>query len=201
MKTLPASVILEKNKLTSPNPFLVLLDVELSPTEKIYLVRNTEDFTFSGQVYTAFAFDLDVAKECSKGDIPILTLRVANAARALEPYLEAYDGLAGNQIILRVVNAANPADVALQMYYKIIFVNADALWVNFSLGAPSPLRLRFPQYRYIASHCGWPPGGAECALPAAYGVCKRTYDDCVAYANTRRFGGDRGMSSISVRLA
>lgn len=66
------SLVLEKNKLSSTNPWLILLEINVPsiPPTTVYLVRNTENITFNSQEYTAFPFEIDVSKQVSKGDIP-----------------------------------------------------------------------------------------------------------------------------------
>jgi len=201
MNNLPASAIIEKNRLATPNAFLLLLDVEIGDSQKIYLARNTEDVVFNGNTYIAFPLEVDPVKQSSGGDIPTLSLRVANESRALEAYLEELDGLVGKKVVLRIVNSAHLADVALELTFDILATVPDAHWVTFTLGAPSPLRMRFPRHKYLADHCNWVPGGAECGCAAAAGVCAKTLAACRGYNNSRRFGGSIGLSNPGVRLA
>src|SRR4030067_150423 len=61
----PLALRLEKNKLVSTAPWLLLLSVTLPDASVIRLVKNTEDVTFGGNVYIAFAFELgDVGGGC-----------------------------------------------------------------------------------------------------------------------------------------
>jgi len=204
MKTLPNNFILEKNKLASPNATVLLLKItppastELDP---IYLVRNTENITSDGQEYTAFPFELDMVSESSKGDVPSLVLRVGNVTRALEAQYQAYDGLVDYEVTISAVNVAYPNEEFLAITADVISSHADAQWIYLSLGAPSPLRYRFPPERFMAEYCQWIPGGAECAKPAAAGVCKRTRAECAAtFNNLRRFGAQFGLANPTVRL-
>jgi len=68
------SLLLEKNKLNSTIPWLILLEVTIpsTPATTLYLVRNTENITYNLQTYAAFPFELDVSKQVSKGDIPTI---------------------------------------------------------------------------------------------------------------------------------
>ena len=159
MKTLPANLILEKNRLASPNAWLVTLDITLTdtPPTKFYLVNNTEDITFNGQLYTAINFEIDPAKSYGSGQIPVHTLRVSNVTRILQAYLEATNGGVDSEVTVRVVNTAylNENYAELEMNYSVLFVKSNALWVAFTLGAPNPLRKRCPLNRYIAEYCNW----------------------------------------------
>jgi hypothetical protein len=52
MLNLPLALRLEKNKLVSTAPWLLLLSVTLPDTTVLRLARNTENVTFGGNVYT-----------------------------------------------------------------------------------------------------------------------------------------------------
>ena len=411
MKNLPAALLLEKNRLATPNPWLILLDIRLPDNTMLYVVRNTEDVVFQGRTYTAFPFEFEPTKETSKGEIPTVTLRVSNITQVFQAYLEAQDGGIGGMVTMRVVNAAylaglraedclglwkmdedawtgslnevidssgkglhgtaqgdantvvgrvgragafdgindcivfsNPSSIQissgsllswikipvsgagsmyrgimaklyayglflldsefgiwdwtsslwygtgrflndglwhlvgasfvsgivdgtalyidgervrsatmtvqnqgndlyignggwpaqwltgyidesavvnriltdnewlnyfhggydyadLEMTFDILATQADALWVTFTLGAPNPLRARFPQYRYLADHCRWTFKSVECAYSGPSTTCKRTLDYCRQLGNSRRFGGFPGLSGGGVRLA
>lgn len=155
-----ASLTLEKNKLNSTIPWLILLEVCIpsTPATILYLVRNTDDITFNSQAYTAFPFELDVSKQVSKGDIPTIEVKVSNVTRTIQAHLEAYDGLVDQTVTIRVV--AKPAGEseyleAESWTYDVLAVHSDAEYVYFTLGAPNPLSKRFPLYRYIAFSCRW----------------------------------------------
>ena len=79
--TLPAVLILEKNKIATANPWLVTLDITLVNGEKFYFVHNTEDIVFQGRTYTAFPFQIEIPKTSSKGELPSWILRVSNITR------------------------------------------------------------------------------------------------------------------------
>jgi phage-related protein len=104
MEVLTSDIIVQKNKLAGDQPWLLLLEVDLTDSETIYLVRNTEDITFGSQLYQAFPFEIDERQQVSQGEIPSLTLKVGNPERTVQQYLEDYDGLVGNEITLRIVS-------------------------------------------------------------------------------------------------
>lgn len=203
MKTLPAALILEKNKLSTPNPWLMTLDVTFPDASVIYLVRNTENITFQTRTYLAFPFMPPEIKEDSKGQIQSVQLRMSNVTRILQGYLESQDGAVGAKIILRVVNAAHLTEnyAELEMEFEVMEAFSDAEWVTFTLGAPNPMRSNFPQYRYLAGHCNWKFKSYECAYAGAETACARTLDACKALNNSRRFGGFPGLTGGGVRFA
>lgn len=196
MLSIPTVLINEKNKLYTPNPWLVLLDIVLDDDHKLYFVSNNENITFDGQEYTAFPFNLDPTSQSTEGTIPTVSLQVCNVTQIIQGYLEDLDGAVGAKVTIRVVNAnyleADYAD--LEMTFSVLASSADAEWITFTLGAENPLRRRFPVARFIATHCNWEFKGVECAYAGAETTCSRTFDACSALVNTRRFGGYVGLS-------
>lgn len=203
MKNLPIALILEKNKLATPNPWLFTLDVAFPDETNLYLVNNTENITFQGRTYQAFPFQIEAMKQSSKGEIPTLVLRVSNVSRLLQAYLEQYNGAVGATVLLRVINAAYLAEdyAELEMPFDIIDTGTDAMWVTFTLGAPNPLRSNFPHYKYLGEHCNWQFKSFECAYNGPSEVCQRTLLYCRQLNNSNRFGGFPGLSGYGVRLA
>ncbi|MCE5335650.1 MAG: DUF1833 family protein [Desulfobacteraceae bacterium] len=202
MKILPSIIVRGKNMLYTPFPWIALLEISLSESVQLYFCSNNEDVTFGGRVYTAFPFSLEAARQTSKGEIPTLPLKVCNVDRIIHSYLEQLDGAVGAEVVIRVVNSAHLAEdfSELDMTFSVLSTEADAEWVTFNLGAPSPLRQRFPRYRYIAMHCNWEFKSVECAYAGAETTCDRTFKRCDALANTRRFGGYHGLNLKGWRL-
>ncbi len=166
MRALPPNIILEKNKVATPNAWLVLLKIILTNATELRFVRNTEDIEFNddvdssgsvSQTYTAFPFEIEPTKDMSKGQIPTVTLRVSNITNLLEPYLESLDGAIGATVKVTVVNSARLSEnySELELSYDVLACNSTARWVTFILGAPNPLRQRFPLRKYMALHCGF----------------------------------------------
>jgi len=212
-----SSLVEAKHDLNSTTAWLLLAEfvVPTTPTAtKVYAVRNTEDVTFNEQVYTAFPFELGATNQVSKGDISRLEFKISNVSRTVQGYLEAYDGLVGQPVTIRVV--AKPAGEsvyheAVSWDYEVLGCQADVMWVTFSLGIPNPIGKRFPLFRYIANHCSWTfnsptvraagtNAGVECGYTGADTTCKRTLADCQAKANSGRYGGYVGMGSGGIRL-
>ena len=204
MKTIPAPIIIEKNKIATASAWLVLIDVILDGgATTLYFVNNTEDVVFNSNTYTAINFELDATKYSSKGEIPSLQLRISNVTRLIQAYLEALDGAVGDQVRIRVVNSEHLTEdyTELEMLYDILDSESTGLWATFTHGAPNPLRSRFPRNRYIAQHCNWIFKEAECTYVGAETICDRTLDACRAYNNSARFGGFPGLNAGGLRLA
>jgi len=157
MKNIPANLIIEKNKLSSAGAWLILLDITLTDGNIFRLVRNNEDITFCGNVYTAFNFEIEPTEQNNKGEIPTVTLRVSNITKLIEAELQDLNGGIGSSVKVTVVNSENLTEdySELEMMFEVLACNTSSKWVVFTLGAPSPLRQQFPLYKYLALHCGY----------------------------------------------
>ncbi|MEK6531253.1 MAG: hypothetical protein AABZ23_02025 [Deltaproteobacteria bacterium] len=407
MKTLSQAIIMEKNRLASKAAYLILLKVSLPDGTNLYLINNTEDLVYNGQVYTAMPFDIEAVKSSAKGEIPTVNLKISNITRIMQYYLEKTAGGVGSEVTLIVVrtpqtdefelsqdfksggdgaklynwNAVNMAQAAgldsnmtsagflnidcglsesywsasdfsapflyksingdfdieahiqsitvlptsgyaviavrdpnastgedavwmgvradgyfysrnivnsvntalysasglsaekflrikragavftfysksdingswtqrasatrsdfsqsiqagigaiqnnasgdltvffnsltlnknildessseLTMGFDVLATQADSQWCTFTLGAPNPMRRRFPLHRYIAFHCNWQFKSAECGYPGGDTTCNRNLDACRGKSNSKRFGGYPGLGSRSVRV-
>jgi phage-related protein len=173
-----------------------MLSVTMPDSTVLRLVNNTDDVTFQGNTYDAFAFKLDENKS-GGGKIQGVTLRVANPERALQPYLEEFDGLVGCPLTLTVVHADNLtedyADLTLQ--WDIVAAQPKPDWIDFTLGAENPLRRRFPLFSATPRACNWVFKGVECAYSGAATSCARNLDACRDLNNSARFGGRPGLVS------
>jgi len=212
--TLSAGAFIEKNKLSTTQAWLVLLEITMPDTTVVYLVANSEDVTWpvtSGDTYTAFPFELDEIGDTSKGEVPSVGLKVANASRVLEPYLEDQDGLVDSEVVIRIVNSmhvtttalgagANNPTAEIELTYNIIATVADSMWVTFTLGSVNPWNKRFPRNKMWRNTCRFKEfKGALCKYAGAETSCDRTLETCRdTMANSINFGGAPGVGSKGV---
>ena len=200
MLSLPLALRLEANKLVSTRPWLLLLELTLPSAAILRFVRNTEDVTYGGYPWTAFPFTLGEQGESGDGKVQSVVLRASNVAQVLTPHLEAYSGLVGSQARLIVVHEGALAEdySALTLTYTIIATQLppDEMWVEFTLGAESPMRRRFPVHTAIPLHCNWVPRfkGAECKYAGGDSTCTGTLTACRAKSNSANFGGRPGIT-------
>lgn len=209
MKEFPGVLVVEKNKLNASEPWLLLIHIKMaSGGTDYYYARNVENVTFNAQTYTAFPFEVDSYTQGSKGQIPTLLLRVSNVMRVVQSYIEAENGAVGSGVTLTIMSNANPtADhTNLQMNFDVLSTYCDDEWVGFSLGAPNPLRKRYPLYKYVADHCNWIYKGVECTYASSLSSCTRTYQACVGHqaeagtTQLARFGGFKGLTSRGIKV-
>lgn len=163
MTNIPANLILEKNRLATASVWLVLLDITLTDNTVFQLVKNNEDITFNGDVYSAFNFEMEPTEQTGKGEIPSVTLKVSNVTKLIQPYLETLDGGIGSSVKLTVANSDHLTEdyTEFEMTFDVIDCNSSAQWVTFTLGAPNLLSQMFLLNKYLALHCNGPFNDVE----------------------------------------
>lgn len=202
MKNIPLNLLIEKNKLSSPSPWVILLEITLIDNTKLYFCKNTENINFNNNVYQAINFELEPTKELSRGEIPTLTLRVSNVTRILQSYLEDLNGGVGSLVKIIVINTAylNENYSDFEMEFEILETQSDVYWVTFTLGAPNPMRRRFPLYLYIPDFCIWKFKSRECNYRGEATSCEKNLISCRALGNSHRFGGKIGLRQGGLRV-
>ena len=208
MKLLPSNLVISKNLLSNPDPWLLLFDIGVpsTPASILRIVNNNGDVEFGGHTYSAFPVSVSLLKQQNAGEIPVLSARLSNVTLAVQAYLEDYDGLIGEEVTMYCVNSAYLAEdySALTWSFNITACKTDANWIDFGLGLPSPLRRRFPLYRYMPDYCSWIFKGAECKYAGTDTFCKKTLNDCqgrTGGSNSLNFGGHIGLRQGGIRLA
>lgn len=204
-KSLSIANVIEKNRIASATPFLILIDVGvIDPNtgtliETLRLVRNNEDIVFQGNTYTAANFDLELKAE--SGAQHNLTLSVRDLTLTVQARMQAYGGGIGFTVTLMVVNAGNLAQPAeIVEYFEIIGASADAstYTASFTLGTENSVMQSFPRRKQTVDFCQWRYKGAECGYSGFMPTCDLSLqgpNGCAVHGNTVRFGGFPGLSS------
>lgn len=199
----------EKAKKASSNPWIILLDLELSD-QTLYFARNNEDVIFGGHTYQAWPIEIDSVTQEASTQVPRITLRVSNHNLVLSGYLEDYGGAVGATVTLRVVNMANLAgEPDLDIAYQALAASAPDGWATFVLGAKNLLRRKFPPFPTLDGHCpllfnspavraALDVRGELCGYQGADVTCDHTLNGangCAVKNNQQRFGGAPGIGS------
>jgi lambda family phage minor tail protein L len=200
-KTLPANLVLEKNKVESQNVWYTLIVLDFD-SQILRFTNNNEDVVFQTDTYVAFPFKLGSMTQNSSGTVPSLTLSVSNVNKTIFNYVENANGLVNSDVTLMIVNSGHLTEdyTELTMLFTIMKTSISTEWIDFTLGAPNPLMRKFPQDKYIAKYCNWQFKSVECAYADEDLSCDRTKDDCEAKGNINRFGGYPGLSENGLRV-
>jgi hypothetical protein len=159
-KSLSVANVIEKNRISSEVPYLALLDIEVvDPNlgvvmETLHIVRNSEDITFNGVLYTALQFEFDLKSEA--GAQPTVSVVIHDLTRAIQGRMQQYGGGIGFNVTIMVVNGSQldkPADVV--EYFQIVGASAQNYVVTFQLGAENALMYTFPRRKQTKDFCQW----------------------------------------------
>ena len=200
--TLPAEIILEKNKISNTSPWLVLLDIILSVSVTLRLTSNISEVSFGGYTYYPFPMAIQHIGESIDGSIPEINIGVSNADRVVQGYIESLNGAVDCEVIMYIVHQANlTSDFSdLERHFKILSTVCTNEWVTFSLGLMSPTFMRFPLFRTMGSHCNWLFKGVECNYLGGTDECDHTLKACQSLGNSTRFGGFPGLNTSGTRF-
>jgi phage-related protein len=213
MSSLPPSLIIEKNRLASPDPFLLLVDIVLTDGTEFHLVNNNENIEFHGTTYIAFPVELDFPDNSLKGELNSAELRVSNITRYFYAYIES---LSDAEVTITPVNAkylnlTREEYSPITLSWDVMKISTNPQWIILTLGMVNFMLKRFPPYIYKPEQCDWEfnsPSvrasgsnkGRECNYQGDKTTCDRTWDDCKKRSNTARFSGHKGLSNYGMRL-
>lgn len=191
----PAAAIIEKNKLASDAPFLVLVRlVHPKLTEPIYLVRNIEDVEWAGHLWQAYPMNFGVDTVDSQQE-PGLDITVSNCGGMLQSYVQQYNGFGDAEVSIYVVHSSYLDDTTplQELDFMIAETKYDEQWITFKLAASPEIANRFPASTYAAHYCPYKFKSVRCGYAGNGAPCKNTADSCLI---PTRFGGEEGMNSV-----
>ncbi|HTV07809.1 MAG TPA: hypothetical protein VMD97_02035 [Candidatus Aquilonibacter sp.] len=207
---LSAAAALDKYKLASTTPWLLLVDFNWQG-EHLRFVRNTDAVTFDAgdgagpQTYQPLAFELTGAENGTTGSLGQATLKVSNVSRLVEGAIVQYQGGVGASATIYVLNTDNPSgepEIALQT--TILKTTTSPAWVTFTLSAASPLRMLFPKFLYYQGTCKWQYKSSQCGYSGALVTCDLSFDGangCITHGNQQRYGGYPGIGTNGATIA
>jgi lambda family phage minor tail protein L len=169
VKNLHPDLIAEKNKLDTPSAWLTLVQLSVNSSTTLYFVGNPASVTFDGQLYSPYPFQIQTAKQDSRGGLAEMEVHVSNVTREISAYLEANE-LRGRRVRLIGVNSANLADptkIAFDETYEITSIDVTEQVATFHLGHERLLQHRFPQRRALRDNCQWVYKSVECGFADA----------------------------------
>jgi len=193
---LPASLISQKNLLASDSPALALLEINMPQlAQPLKLVANDVNVTWDGDTWAAFPFEIDNIGEPTKGELPSVSIKVSNVSRAIQGYVELADGGVDADVIVRVINGGDLAELTpyIRLDFRVASTSVDAEWVNFNLTSIDTWTRVFPRTKVIKNHCAYQFKGLHCGYAGVETTCDRTLTRCRELNNSVRFGGFPGV--------
>lgn len=205
---LSVASVIEKNRLSSDNAFLLFLDIEIVDpntgvvVEVAHIVRNSIDVTLNGTSYVPAEFSIEIKSE--SGIQPSINLMVHDMTRFLQTNMQEYGGGIGFNITLMGVAAnALTSPVELIEYFQVIGASTKGYIVTFVLGAENALTRTFPRRRQTKDFCQWRYKDPKtCGYTGGLPTCDYSLqgpNGCAVHVNTPSFGAFPGINSNGFR--
>ena len=210
---LSVATIIEKNRVSSPVAFVILLDLHIvdpnsrDVVETIRICQNTENILFGtddqGQpiVYQAGNFEINLDQKMNAAST--VTLTAQDQHGLISSRVEAYAGGVFSEVVLTVVNSARldkPAEI--QERFSVLSSSIKDMVMSATLGAENPLMIQFPKYKQFRERCAWRFKGYGCAYSGALQTCDYSVDGangCEKHFTGRLpFRGLPGLVSMNV---
>lgn len=206
-KSLSVASVIEKNNIASSSPFLVCATVTvIDPATgqeviKFRLVRNSEDITYQGELYTAIEFDIELKSEA--GTQQSVKMRLVDFTRAVQEQMQAYGGGVGSAVEIMILNYGNieqPPEVV--EYFQITSASTQNYEVSWILGAENALAISFPRRKQGKDRCQWRYKSGECGYTGGLPSCDQTLrgnNGCQAHQNSIHYGAFPGINLGGIR--
>lgn len=194
MRNLTENFVTEKNKPEN-RPIYLYTIYAYNGTDNLYFAGYDVDVTFpasGGQTYTAFPIVHEQVNENAEGQIDLVRLRVGNANRLLQGYLEANDfrGLKVDITLIFMDRLASSSDKTVETFYVDSYTVTEEAG-EFLLSSQFDVQdVEIPRRKFLRNYCQWRFKGDECGYSGGETTCNKTKQDCKDNKNNyARFGG------------
>lgn len=154
MREISTTLIEAKNQSSSAEPWLVLLEVEVSDTETKYWVANPEAVTFNGHTYQPFGYRIDEVTQTTKGDLTETSISISNVTKQLALYVMANEMRGRRVTMTGVYHGELTLDgVVFEERYTINEISGDDRVVTVRLGYPPLLQQPCPNSYFWRDSC------------------------------------------------
>lgn len=225
MKTLNASLIIEKNKLEGTTP-IRLFEIQYadSSASKLHFAAYNEDISYflpntaTAQTYTKAPIEVSNIEYTTVDNSPRVNISLSNVDRTIGEYLLSYDGLRGRPItIVRTFKSllGNSNACIVEKYY----IDSAQISLNdaqFNLVPRATVQgAQLPKRVYRRSQCSFKFKSLNCAGSSTLSTptvnasiasslitsCSKTLASCLQYNNLGRYGGFPGIPQKRVVFA
>jgi phage-related protein len=163
MKDITSAFRQEKNKLESA-AVVTMYDIEITDTVTLHITDYDKDVIF-GIPYYAFPVKRSEIDQNMLNQITSMSLSIANANRVYGGYLELYDGLIGNKVVITTTFENLLGDVASgiteEYYVKSSQANQGVIVLNL-VSKLDIMDYQLPGRTFETNFCQWSYKGLGC---------------------------------------
>lgn len=209
-----------RREASTTDPWVLLVEVQTpdDPPERLRLTSWNqrlewgEDSEGVALLWYPAPMELGPIEASSEGDLPTVDLRVGLAGAAVRARVDAWGGLAGQEVRVRLLSTRDlsaPTPV-MDGLFEVVGSGVTDRGVTLRLAAFNLHQAKLPNASYLRGYCRYAEfGGAQCgynrsAPGAAFTACPRTWDACIERGDDEvarglqrlhpmRFGGHPGI--------
>ena len=186
---LTTASIIEKNRTATDGVYLLLCVFTIKGKDPIRLVCNNEDYTFKGNLYHKYYFNVGDVK-LDANTLPTVDLTVSNITGTIEKLVDANNGAGGATVDLICCNTNVPDEVQDEEHFVVTGSSCDKNNITFKLGSGLDVRKRFPPIRLMKDWCPFRFKSHLCGYTGKAETCDKTLTCCRKLGNNKRCGGE-----------
>lgn len=204
--------MIDKNKVSSQTPWVVLIDVAIvdpntrEVVDTLHIARNDENVVFGTDadgnplVYQAGNFDFNIQQ--AQNQEPSVTITAQDQTRYIHSRMEAMAGGVFSNVTMTVVNTDRldqPPEI--QETFEILQASTKEYVVTFQLGSENLLAIQFPKSKQWKDRCAWRYKGYGCRYAGPAPTCDYTLDGangCIVHQNALNFKGLPGLVALNI---
>lgn len=184
---LSVASVIDKNKVSSQTPWIVLLEIHITDpntravVETIRIARNNENVIFGEldggepRIFQAGNFNINIDQR--QNEAPTVSITAQDQTRYIEQRMEDMAGGVFSEVTMIVVNTDRldkPAEI--EETFQITTSGAKNYVASFSLGAENLLGIQFPKSNQWKDRCTWRFRGYGCGYAGPLATCDYTKD-------------------------
>lgn len=191
-KTLSNALITQKNLLSDPGAFLVLLHVDFNVggVDDVYICLNTVDIEWNSQTWSAFPFELDIFRQTDDGSFNTIEIKISNIDRLMESTLDELENNGqGASVTLYIIHSEQLSEAAyIEQEFQVVSTSADEEWCYFEMGPIDLQSWMFPGNLFDRQNCRHQFKVGACNYSGSNSTCDRTFTTCIANSTEDRYG-------------
>jgi phage-related protein len=194
--------LIEKNKLSSDFPWILLVEVVLSETETVRICKNTEDIDFGGHTWVCYDVDIGEIEEDNENSVTSVDLEIANINGMLDAQIDTYSGFTNAEIKLHSLLVTNDIpSLETTLSFNVSGSRLSGDYLILTLTSFNPFEVKLPRAtlrKLICKHRDFK--GSRCKYSGTATECDRTLKRCKQLGNEKNFGGAPSMGWSGVFL-
>ena len=168
------------------------------------LAGFSRNIIFDGSEYKAFSITHDKIGENLSGRIDRVTLRLGNANREMQYYLDNYDAFKGCKVSIKLVWLENLDNPNCFDEYNFVVESGDSDDKEVTLALKSGIDVevnKIPKGKFNRAYCRFKFKSAECGYSGSEISCNKSFQRCQELNNVRRYGAFPGtpMNRLLIR--